>query len=153
MATSATMLFTSAKKAIKLVYMALATMWLLKWQDHFLTKTDNFFTSTDLMELRLLKTHTHVEQFGATGKTCCHVLNSKIRKRYISYQYMFCQVSLPVSFNDEGMNVISILRSLVWQMFTPLPWKVLTEPINFVLISQVILLASGTTTFFRFYLT
>ena len=48
------------------------------------------------------------------------------------YQQMFCQVSLPVLFNNEETAVIS--RGLLWQMFTPLIWQALTEPINFTLL-------------------
>jgi len=115
-----------------------------------------------------------VELFGPTGKTCHHVQrtsfakarksllsetnlylqNGMIREIFLSCRQMYCQVSQPVLFRDKGTAVTSILRSLVWQMFTRLTWEVLTELINFVLfILRVILPVSGIVTFFGFYLT
>ena len=112
-----------------------------------------------------------VELFGATEKTCCHVLrtsfakarksvlsvansylqNGMTREIFLSCQQMCCQAGLPVLYHDKGTAIILILRSLVLQMFTPLTWEVLTEPINFVLfILRVILPESGITTFFWF---
>ena len=105
-----------------------------------------------------------VELFGPTRKTCHHVERTSfakarksllsetnlylqygmIREIFLSCRQMYCQ----------GTAVTSILRSLVWQMFTRLTWEVLTELINFVLfILRVILPVSGIVTFFGFCLT
>ena len=73
------------------------------------------------------------EKVIAHQKTNSYLENGMIRERFLSYWQMYCQVSQPVLFCDKGTAVISISRSLMWQMFTRLTWEVLTELINFIL--------------------
>ena len=79
-----------------------------------------------------------------------HVVMKRARPFLDKNRCLFRQFLVLAQMMSSG--VILILRSLVWQMFAPPTRGALTEPINFILfISQVTLIAGGTTTFNFFF--